>query len=138
MPLKNIVDWLDVLTPNWFAFASGLLLALFGLCALGLLVLGFAPGSSRIWLPLFTFFAAVNGGYTIWRRRVHDGRGLKILSVVLGLILGGAASAIQIYVDQLIFASVTPAPYLFLFLGASLAGLGIGIPLRLKYEKLQS
>ncbi|MEF8822713.1 MAG: hypothetical protein V5B78_01080 [Desulfohalobiaceae bacterium] len=136
--MKTIVDWLDILTPNWFAFASGLLMALFGLCALEVLALGFAPGSTRIWLPLFTFFAAVNGGYTIWRRRAQSGTGLTALAVLLGLILGGAAYAIQFYVDQRIFASVTPAPYLFLFLGASLAGLGIGIPLRLKYEKSQS
>jgi len=138
MTLKTIVDWLDVLTPNWFAFATGLLLALFGLCGLGILALGVAPGSMRIWLPLFTFFAALNGGYTIWRRRAQSGTGLAVLAIVLGLILAGAAYAIQFYVDQRFFASVTPAPYLFLFLGASLAGLGIGIPLRLKYEKSQS
>ena len=138
MPFRSLVDWLDVLLPNWFAFASGLLLALFGLIALGLLVLGLAPASLRMWLPLFTFFAAVNGGYTIWRRRVRRGPGLTALSLVLGLILGVAAYWMQLLVDQRLFASATPAPYLFLFLGASLAGLGIGIPLRLKYEKSRS
>ncbi|MCF8029605.1 MAG: hypothetical protein K9K39_01780 [Desulfohalobiaceae bacterium] len=138
MPLRSIVDWLDVLLPNWFAFASGLLLALFGLIALGLLVLGLAPASLRIWLPLFAFFAAVNGGYTLWRRRVRGGTELTALSLALGLILGGVAYWMQLLVDQRLFASATPVPYLFLFLGASLAGLGIGIPLRLKYEKSRS
>ena len=137
MPLRSIVDWLDVLLPNWFAFASGLFLSLFGLCALGILVLGFDPASLRIWLPLFTLFAAVNGGYTVWRRRERRGTGLIVLSLALGIIVGGAAYALQIVVDQRLFASMTPVPYLFLFMGASLAGLGIGIPLRLKYEKIQ-
>lgn len=135
MPLRSIVDWLDTLLPNWFAFASGLMLALFGLLALGLLVFGLAPASLRIWLPLFTFFAAVNGGYTVWRRRVRGGTGLTLVSLFLGLVVGSAAYGMQFAVDQRLFASATPVPYLFLFLGASLAGLGIGIPLRLKYEK---
>ncbi len=135
MPLRAIVDWLDVRLPNWFAFVTGLLLAVFGLLALGLLLLGFAPASLRVWLPVFTFFAAINGGYTLWRRRVRHGAGLASLAVILGLLLGGAAYGMQLVVDQRLFASVTPAPYLLLFLGVSLAGLGIGIPLRLKYEK---
>lgn len=134
MSLRSIVDWLDMLLPNWFAFASGLMLALLGLIALGFLVLGIAPASLIIWLPIFTFFAAINGGYTIWRRRVMRGKGLVALSLVLGLIVGGAAYGMQLVVDQRLFASVTPITYLFLFLGASFAGLGAGIPLRLKYE----
>lgn len=135
MPLRAIVDWLDLQLPNWFAFASGLVLGLFGLLALGLLLLGFAPASLRIWLPLLTFFAAINGGYTAWRRRVQRGAGLAVLSLVLGLIVGSAAYGMLVVVEQRLFASAAPAPYLLLFWGASLAGLGIGIPLRLKYEK---
>jgi len=135
MTPRSIVDWLDIMLPNWFAFASGLVLALFGLIALGLLILGFAPGSLRLWLPVITFFVAVNGGYTVWRRRVRSGTELTVLSLILACILGSAAYCLQLVVDQRLFASATPRLYLFLLVGVAFVGLGIGIPLRLKYEK---
>ncbi|GEM_PF-2201041 len=136
--LEVLVQWLDLKVPNWFALISGASLGILGVCALGFLVVVFAPDKSIILMPGVVLFCGISCGYKFWEKRQNDIRLLKIgMYLLAGLITAGVGIAIQYNLDRYLFQTQTPPGAILLLIVCGPLGAVLGVWLRDKYERLQ-
>ncbi|MFW6052602.1 MAG: hypothetical protein ACOC8I_01700 [Desulfosalsimonas sp.] len=129
-------EWLDAAFPDWYALVVGMLAGAFGVLAIGLLVMGFAPHALFMWMPVIAAFCGATAGYK-FREKQQSNRPklLKALSLVSGLGPAAAAIIIQDLVDSRIFGAETPTKLKLIILVCAVAGAFVGSLLRSRYEK---
>ncbi|MFP3999576.1 MAG: hypothetical protein ACLFUN_07000 [Desulfobacterales bacterium] len=129
-------EWLDAVFPDWYPLSAAILTGAFGVLAIGLLVLGFAPHALFMWMPVIAAFCGVAAGYKFREKQKSDRPAiLRILGPAAGLGPAAAAIIIQNLVDSRIFKAETSVKLEIIILACAVLGAFAGKILRGRYEK---
>ncbi|MFP4194780.1 MAG: hypothetical protein ACLFRO_07545 [Desulfobacterales bacterium] len=130
-------EWLDAVFPDWYGLAVAMLAGAFGVAAIGILVLGFAPHALFTWMPVIAFFCGATAGYKFRENQKSDRPALlRALSLVSGLGPAAAAIAIQNLVDSRIFETETSVKLEIIIIACAVVSAFAGNLLRSRYEKI--